>query len=176
MSRAGWLQITDYSNKYRISVSTLRRRIKADEIEHFFEDGKYWLPDAPVDRYARKNDKLVEASKEPARGTTRLWDEAPTKPAASIGQKAAPLQKTPTNQDSEALLVAREMVKEMKSAYVQILQEKEEQLLQLKEEITDLRTLCRILETDNERLKGELSNVSSVTSWLDDEPGSDMNL
>lgn len=152
MANADWLQITDYSNKYRVSVSTLRRRIKAGEIEFRFEDGKYWLPDTSVDRYTRKKAKPATPNPPPA-------------PRA-----ASP------SRESDAVAVAREMLKEMKSAYVQILQEKEEQVLQLKEEITDLRTLCRILENDNERLKTEMSKVSSVTSWLDEESSSGIDL
>lgn len=199
MSRAGWLQITDYSNKYRISVSTLRRRIKADEIEHVFEDGKYWLPDAPVDRYSRKNESGVETNAAQKRETSRLWEDSGSqRPVASLtashvvatasGTYSAPnkpdlrpaakvsTRQQPPQQESDALLVAREMVKEMKTAYVQILQEKEEQILQLKEEIADLRTLCRILESDNERLKSEVTKVSSVTNWLDDESGPELDL
>ena len=39
------------------------------------------------------------------------------------------------------------LMNEIKSAYKSILQEKETQILQLKEEIVDLKTLVRILET-----------------------------
>lgn len=171
MPKAGWLQITDYSNKYRVSVSTLRRRIRAEEIEYQFEDGKYWLPDVQVDRHIRARENRVKAA--PIRAAAMK-----TVPPVVPVIKAEPqLQK---HEDSEALSVAREMMKEMKAAYVQILQEKEEQILILKEEMTDLRTLCRILEADNERLKKELSQttstVSTVTNWLDDEPDSGLDL
>ena len=37
--------------------------------------------------------------------------------------------------------------------YSLILQEKEEQILQLKEEVADLKTLVRVLEDDNARIK-----------------------
>ncbi len=43
-----WLPLTDYSSKYKISVSTLRRRIKADDIKYHFQDGKYFIYDEPV--------------------------------------------------------------------------------------------------------------------------------
>lgn len=163
MARPGWLQISDYSNKYRVSVSTLRRRIKSEEIEYFFEDGKYWLPDASIDRYARKDAKPAMAV------------AAPTAPAPKAVKPEVP--RTPKLEtESDALGVAKEMIKEIKSAYVHILQEKEEQILLLKEELADLRTLCRILENDNERLKSEMTKASSVTSWLDDEPDSGVSI
>ncbi len=41
---------------------------------------------------------------------------------------------------------------EIKKAYTLILQEKDEQVRQLREEISDLKTLVRVLEGENERL------------------------
>ena len=38
--------------------------------------------------------------------------------------------------------------------YIQILLEKEEQIFQLKDEVSDLKTLVRVLESENDRLKG----------------------
>lgn len=48
MSTQNWLTLMDYSAKYRVSLSTLRRRIKAGEIEYKFSDGKYLLKDGPL--------------------------------------------------------------------------------------------------------------------------------
>ena len=52
--KEAWLQLSDYSNKYRVSVSTLRRRIKAGEIQYQFEDGKYWLPDRAIEKVCQE--------------------------------------------------------------------------------------------------------------------------
>jgi hypothetical protein len=128
-----WLQISDYSSKHKISVSTLRRRIRSGEIEYKFEYGKYWLLEPT---------KVVKP-----------------KPSA---EGSAPLS-------PDATEVAQAMIAELKSAYVQILQEKEQQILQLREELTDLQTLCRILEKENERLKAEALPASAVTDWLSDD-------
>ena len=38
-----WLTLQEYSNKYRVSISTLRRRIKSKEIEYIFKNGKYLI-------------------------------------------------------------------------------------------------------------------------------------
>lgn len=38
-----WLPLTDYATKYKVSVSTLRRRIKAEDIKYLFQDGKYFI-------------------------------------------------------------------------------------------------------------------------------------
>lgn len=50
--------------------------------------------------------------------------------------------------------VANKLLSELKRAYTQILAEKEEQMLLLKEEVSDLKTLVRVLESENDRLKG----------------------
>ncbi len=38
-----WLTLQEYSNKYKISISTLRRRIKTRDIEYTFNNGRYLL-------------------------------------------------------------------------------------------------------------------------------------
>jgi hypothetical protein len=45
-----------------------------------------------------------------------------------------------------------QVLSELKKAYMTILQEKEMQVLQLREEVADLRTLVRVLESENARL------------------------
>jgi len=53
--------------------------------------------------------------------------------------------------DQQVLSSANRLLDELKKAYTQILQEKDEQVRSLKEEISDLRTLVRVLESENER-------------------------
>lgn len=48
-----------------------------------------------------------------------------------------------------------EMLDELKKAYLSVLQSKEEQIFQLKEEVSDLKTLVKVLESELERLKKE---------------------
>lgn len=40
-----WLTLQEYSSKYKISISTLRRRIKNKEVKYVFESGKYLIED-----------------------------------------------------------------------------------------------------------------------------------
>ncbi|HRO65937.1 MAG TPA: hypothetical protein PL182_00070 [Pseudobdellovibrionaceae bacterium] len=63
------------------------------------------------------------------------------------------LQQRTDLKDEPVLLAANKLLNELKKAYTQILQEKEEQILHLKEEVTDLKTLVRVLEGENSRLK-----------------------
>ncbi len=128
MSSQSWLSITEYAGKHRVSISTLRRRIKAGDIEYSFKDGKYLLKDGPL---------------------------VSTPPTATV----APPHKinggglAGEEENSPVLATANRLLNELKKAYSLILQEKEEQVLQLKEEVADLRTLVKVLESENERLR-----------------------
>ena len=142
-----WLPLTEYSTKHRISVSTLRRRIKAEDIKFRFEDGKYFIMDEPmgthqkVHRPSQDSEVLVDAH----HGNQSEQVAA----SNSIQDKLTKAQK-----DEPILTAANKLLNELKKAYTQILHEKEEQILHLKEEVTDLKTLVRVLESENDRLKG----------------------
>jgi len=40
-----YLSLTDYASKYKISISTLRRKIKSKQLPYKLERGRYLLPD-----------------------------------------------------------------------------------------------------------------------------------
>lgn len=130
-----WLPLTDYSTKYKVSVSTLRRRIKTEDICFRLEDGKYFIVDDPIDTNAKWHRPSLNS--------------APL-PEAVVSQKKD-VSSDPA--DVTVLEVANKLVLELKRAYTKILSGNEEQMLLLKEEISDLRTLVRVLESENERLK-----------------------
>ena len=44
-SQPQWLSLTEYSQKYGVSISTLRRRIRANAITVKLEEGKYFIAD-----------------------------------------------------------------------------------------------------------------------------------
>jgi hypothetical protein len=130
----------EYSAKYRVSLSTLRRRIKSGEIEHKFHDGKYLLKDGPL--------TLTASGSETIAPPTSLGAQNPN-PVEQRVQSSSPAdpESDPYWRTTQGLL------NEIKKAYSLILQEKEEQILQLKEEVADLKTLVRVLEDENTRLK-----------------------
>ncbi len=130
-----WLLLTDYASKYRISVSTLRRRIKAGAQPYRFESGRYHLPDqlgnnVPDEVVSAVVPKVVPEPKPTAASIL----------AASISPKDEPL-----------ITTTSKLLNELKQAYTLILHEKEEQIVYLKEEIADLKTLVRVLESENAR-------------------------
>lgn len=157
MLNKGWLPLNEYSSKYRISLSTLRRRIRSAEAEFRFEDGKYWLMDRPLNKPAHSI------------GPTPIYGpnlEAAAGPSHEIQPPSTAHESVPAN--AEGLLhSAQDLLQELKNAYVKVLHEKEEQITQLKEEVIDLKTLVKILESENDRLKTNLSEASTIDGWLD---------
>lgn len=250
-----WLPLTDYSSKYKISVSTLRRRIKADDIKYHFQDGKYFIFDEPVKStfksgpslnsldvtglgvtgvgsdlifddeilndldtvsepietekaYSNRQQPVVTPLSQQAynpdflenlkksansklpqvkmqQGMLSQQQQQTVRPQAAINideeyffrkEKAAmspPMEKMETNStefenptlrefsdkiskigtNEPVLTAANKLLNELKKAYTQILQEKEEQMMILKEEVSDLKTLVKVLESENDRLK-----------------------
>lgn len=143
-----WISLNDYSSKYKISVSTLRRRIKEDAAEYNLENGKYWLRDIPLMMH-QFHARIISSAPPSAHR-----DPVGLDPKPEI--KGRPLiQELPLNQGVESDQLAHTvhtLLQEIKKAYAVILQEKEEQIILLKEEVTDLKTLVRVLEESNATL------------------------
>ena len=146
-----WLPLAEYSMKHHVSISTLRRRIKADDINFRFDDGKYFILDeAPrslksVELEAHRPSLKSEASRSTA------VSEASEKTVEAASEIAA-LQATSEKGES-VLTAANKLLIDLKKAYTQVLHEKEEQIMNLKEEVVDLRTLIKVLESENSRLR-----------------------
>lgn len=165
--KTGLLALAEYSNKYKVSVSTLRRRIKSGDISYEFESGKYWLEDKPLKQERPASLPGSENKKTIVKGSNQNIDSHESfkiniaeKPSAAHFQES----------NNSILKSANDLIQELKGAYVLILQEKEEQILGLREEVADLKTLVKILESENEKLKKESSFSESNIEWsLEDE-------
>lgn len=141
-----WITLADYSAKYKVSVSTLRRRIKAGRLPSEKVAGKYVVPDRP----------LEESPMEYSAGQQHP-------PAAAVNQEETFEQTQAAFRPSEDMdfSTAKLLLGEIKRAYMTILQEKEEQIVALKHELADLNTLVRALERENQRLTSLVSDNSS---------------
>jgi len=177
-----WIPLTEYSNKYRVSISTLRRRIRNDRVEVNYLDGKYLIRDAPLTDHYPTDQILSGTDSVPPRTPISFTDfdgatgqkvqQPPTQPVSPPPPKMRPVENTSktTNLNSQAANSLNKMsgviikedlsdnahqlyLNELKRAYSLILQEKEEQVLILKDEIADLQTLVKVLESENNRLK-----------------------
>ncbi len=144
-----WLLLTDYASKYRVSVSTLRRRIKAGLQAHKFEAGRYYLPDH------------LEAAVEVPKQVVKAAEPAPLKKTVeAVVPPAMPKVDVPLT-DEPLITTTTKLLNELKQAYTLILHEKEEQIIYLKEEIADLKTLVRVLESENARLRDQASHFGN---------------
>ncbi len=147
MQLDNWLSLTDYSHKYRVSISTLRRRIKTSQIGFKKDRGKYLLKDEPsVDQGGQHSDD--QDIRFGLGATSESSEQHPDPMLERFREEVASREGT-----EPVISTATKLLNELKRAYMNILQEKEEQMIRLKSEVSDLKTLVRVLEQDNERLR-----------------------
>lgn len=150
-----WLLLTDYASKYRVSVSTLRRRIKSGLQAHKFEAGRYFLPD-----HVNTHSEL----KETATKSKPLAQVNDVKREIEVESRIALKAQAEAKLSDEPLITTTtKLLTELKQAYTLILHEKEEQIVYLKEEIADLKTLVRVLESENARQRDQLARNQAHT-------------
>lgn len=169
MNSDQWLLLTDYASKYRISVSTLRRRIKTGTINFRMEAGKYFIMDAPprgLSNSPAADANLTFPGIRPFATQAAPLDDSvhshvePTYDSRESEPVAETHAATPDLASDEPIIsTATRLLNELKRAYMNILQEKEEQIIQLKEEVSDLKTLVRVLEEDNDRMRRHFTEV-----------------
>lgn len=119
-----WLSLNEYANRHQVSVSTLRRRIKSKKIEYKLEDGKYFIME------------------DGDQASAQTSNSTPKQNVAEGGKVV-----------SENYSTTRLLLDELKKAYLDSLQSKEDQILYLKQQVSDLQTLVMFLEKENDRLK-----------------------
>lgn len=148
-----WLPLAEYSIKHQISISTLRRRIKSDELNYRLDDGKYFILDESPQRHGRLEDIRPSLKSESFKQALFRKPEAieqSVTPAA--GEHKTIITPAQVEAGESVIAAANRLLADLKKAYSQILQEKEEQIMYLREEVVDLKTLVKILETENARL------------------------
>jgi hypothetical protein len=148
----GWLPLLNYSTKYNISLSTLRRRIKSRSIEFKLDQGKYFISDSE----AQAPVSVATHGSPPPKREAKVFNE----PTQVSGHSSNEISHS-NFVEASVLTSANRLVEEIKSAYAKILQEKEEQISQLKEEIVDLRMLVRILEDTSKQPATEVEQKKS---------------
>lgn len=176
------LSLTEYSAKYKVSISTLRRRIKKGELSFIQEAGKYILPDLPFDELL--GDNIVPPThimadrgfnNAPPQESTHYTAAAPFLEPLGMDLSFEPTEEvtrvTPVtsqinqiSQTSQPQQRSEELV-ELKKAYTLVLGEKEEQIIQLKQHIVDLQTLNKALDTEVDRLK-DIGSTGLKTSFI----------
>ena len=51
-----WITLQEYSNKYKVSISTLRRRIKTEDLACVLKEGRYLLEDSEENLKIKEKD------------------------------------------------------------------------------------------------------------------------
>ena len=144
-SAQSWLPLAEYSMKHQVSISTLRRRIKAEDIQFRFDDGKYLILD---DEISTSDNHALKSADE---HRPSLRSDVQTKSASFATNQHAQTQ----NQEmgESVITAANRLLSDLKKAYTQVLQEKEAQIQDLRQESADLKTLIKVLESENNRLR-----------------------
>jgi hypothetical protein len=130
MATQNWIPLIEYSSRYNISLSTLRRRIKTHSILFKLENGKYFILD----------DSSQLAPTVAPTSESKINENPIESPAFVL----------PDKMEASVLASANRLVEELKAAYAKILQEKEVQIGLLKEQILDLNMLVNLLEKQSE--------------------------
>jgi uncharacterized protein YegL len=119
-----WLSIKDYSNRTKISVSTLRRKIKENNIKYKTEQGKYLI--------------FFEEDEEDKKDLAQIKTVKPNK----------------NNQQEDFIKFVEQTISSINKLNQDLIEEKEKRLSvqdelikQLKEEVIELRMLVKVLES-----------------------------
>ncbi len=160
MQNNEWLSLAEYSSKYKVSVSTLRRRIKSRKAENIYEDGKYYLRNSPLKDH-KVNTFGELTPRQPSPNETAV---APPHNYQGLELEVPNLnfeERVNTKKDNANTKISANvefLLKELKNAYTLILKEKEEQIILLKDEMTDLRMLTKALENRCDQLEKNISS------------------
>ncbi|PIU00516.1 MAG: hypothetical protein COT74_03985 [Bdellovibrionales bacterium CG10_big_fil_rev_8_21_14_0_10_45_34] len=173
-----WLGLVEYSNKYGVSVSTLRRRIRSNTLKCKSDSGRYLVPDIPFkdviqlsaekeSDQPKKRAKRGRTPLKPSNGLAMLnfdgslaeetFESVSEQVAGGYAGRALPtfaVETKPQNTSASKMKaisgnhLTEKLFEEVRAAYGTILKEKEEQIFMLREEIVDLKTLIRVLESE----------------------------
>ncbi|MBC7742717.1 MAG: hypothetical protein H7061_10995 [Bdellovibrionaceae bacterium] len=145
-SAQSWLPLAEYSMKHQVSISTLRRKIKAEDIQFRFDDGKYLILDEANQSQSYNHDALKSAGEHRPSLKSDVQNKSASFSAPPANVQAAELGES-------VITAANRLLSDLKKAYTQVLQEKESQIQDLRQEIADLKTLVKVLESENNRIR-----------------------
>ena len=139
-----WLPLAEYSMKHQVSISTLRRRIKSDEVKFRFDEGKYLILDEDPTKVA-----FAEEHRPSLKSEVQKTSALATQDREAMVDRQTNVSFHGQVSSESVISAANRLLLDLKKAYTQVLQEKEEQILVLREETMDLKTLIKVLESEN---------------------------
>lgn len=175
MAKEFWLSLTEYSAKHGVSISTLRRRIKKDEIPYVLDGGKYVLPDKPFGeltssksssappqtelRSTERKQPVTTSFLEPIGLDVTIEEDEDVIPGPLREHLPVLEEEDPNTLPVKASAVSQQAVEEIKKAYALVLKDKEVLITQLRQHVVDLQTLNKALENEVDRLSAENSSM-----------------
>lgn len=145
-----WLSVIDYAVVKKVSVSTLRRRIKSNTLECKFENGRYLIRVQQNEMHEQNNDEITGNIVDDER-SSRKYDKSLN------GFSGGDTTSVPM------------LIQELKSAYHRVLSEKEEMIQQLKSEIEILKHINHFME--QQILRSDSINPSYPSQGLSSTNG-----
>lgn len=168
------LSLTEYSAKYDVSVSTLRRKIKKSAIINKMVEGKYFLPDLEYRELATQNVappelKEVVIAPPQEQKTAKLVSHTKANQKEYKGEDLEPLLdvKFEESVDKSVQVTEQNSFSDLKEAFRHILSEKENQITTLKSYVADLQTLNKVFEAEVDRLEQKLKNSTDSLYNID---------
>lgn len=157
-STNSWLPLAEYSMKHQVSISTLRRRIKADDIQYRFDDGKYLILEDEQATQVNADEHRPSLRSDGQTKSALILANQPNQLLATQVAHATQVQAMANShahsEASESVITAaNRLLADLKKAYTQVLHEKENQIQSLKQELADIKTLVKVLEFENEKLR-----------------------
>lgn len=155
MTTQSWLPLAEYSMKHQVSISTLRRRIKGEDIQYRFDDGKYFILDDETNQMnADEHRPSLRSDAQPKSAPHQKTVSAQAlSPEHHLANQVASANAVTHDGGESVITAANRLLTDLKKAYTQVLQEKETQIQALKQEAADLNTLIKVLEFENEKLR-----------------------
>lgn len=178
-----YLSLAEYSSKYGVSISTLRRRIRSGQFPYSLKLGKYFLEDqSPAALNKRQNAKQKKIGKSESDFSPgdkkKALSQAPSASFPGVMQQlkrereaeGAILDRRSKDDLSTFLLEDHSFVHKVmdsqKELYSQI-EKKEEKINEQQNQIADLNTLVALLEKENKELKSLLYQEKEMEEWLE---------
>ena len=146
-----WISLTEYSQKHSISISTLRRRIRAQIIPVKIKEGKYFLQDKTPQAEVGGEEKA--ATFKPLLKNKHFLTQ-------SFKEED---KKTSSPQDKQSVM---NKMLDSQAEFYKLLAAKDKKIENLQTRIDELNTLTALLEKDNKELKAGLEREKKLEEWL----------
>ena len=191
------LSLAEYSNKYHVSISTLRRKIRAGKLYFSFKNGKYFLKDQDLTKLKKSksfskevsqadrkysvlddlnNVSSVNKDEQPSKAFSQKNDSDREKTATQKQKKNesfksfSKIREDKKDSFSLDLLKQNVLLNKIADSQKELLKQvtlKEVKITEQQNRIMELNTLVTLLEKENTELKSLLYQEKQMEEWLE---------